>query len=183
MLSMRKKCEKGSFSFSLVSCSSFTVSESGKNASHPEKRWLASYLLAHTCTAPPPQRPYMPLLLQPMTRIRIGFQHARHFSGGRHEAGVHALHSGKHLLHAATKKKEKEKKIWRPTCLVSRSFFSLHCFRERRQARFQKAKRQPSREGQGGRKKGRKCAGSAAKWAYINWQRTQTHTFLQLQST
>lgn len=44
--------------------------------------------------------PYMPLLFQPMKRIRIEFQHALHFVGVLNEARVHAPQSGKHLLHA-----------------------------------------------------------------------------------
>lgn len=50
-----KKCANGNFSFSLVSCSSITIFQSAKNASHPDKRWLSAYLPAHTCTALPPQ--------------------------------------------------------------------------------------------------------------------------------
>lgn len=109
----------GHFSCSLVSRSSVALFQSGKNASHPDKR-LSAYLPAHTCTAL-----YMPLLFQPMRRSRIGFQRAPHFVGVLDEGRVHAPESGKHLLHAG-----KERRVSLPVP----SFLAIVSVKHRRNA-------------------------------------------------
>lgn len=82
-----RKFANENFSFSLVSRSGIIVFQSGESASRPHKRWLSAYLSAHTCTALPPQSPYMQLLFQPMKRNRIEFQRALHFVGVMNEVG------------------------------------------------------------------------------------------------
>lgn len=67
-----------------------------------------------------------------------------------------------------------KKKIWRATCLASRSFFSRHCFGEI-ETKLSLGVAEPDFKSkasighhvrvEGGRKEGRKCTGSVTKWA------------------
>lgn len=172
------RCGNGNFSFSLVSCSSFTLFQAGKNASHPDKR-LSAYLPAHTCTAL-----YMPLLFQPMKRIRSGFQHAPHFVGVLDEAHVHTRESGKHLLHA--EKENLTSDVSRFPFLLFSPLFQWNRDETQpwhRPARFQK---QALVIVWGSRGEGRK-EGSAQEVCQngknINWQPTQTNTCILLECT